>query len=347
MFLQVLRYIKNFLIHRLFESKMVTQHLLQKNPFFYTASPVESIGLKFIPNQSELFRYMYPSQCESFRTNPKNVLYLVRWKKVKNQSDLIGGKIPNKSEWIRARIDPNRIFNSNHSDPRSIQIDSDWKFGLDQSELDFIRIEDLARIHSDSCLRLNRIKSDWFSTFFIQRYTKRFSCWFVMIRIGSNTDIEINRYISDWLGMNFNPIFSPGSRLMKHGQKSIWLNPNQVFNLNYSELGLIQTEFSIRINPNECEVGIIRMDSDLKFGLDQSELGIIQIENLVRIWFGFIRIESDWFLTVYHKIRYKSFFGLVRNKCYPKFSPNPRPNYYWSQLRIYTDRKEWLLQRYL
>ena len=37
-------------------------------------NPGESIGLKFIPNQSEIFRYMYPSQCESFRTNPKNVL---------------------------------------------------------------------------------------------------------------------------------------------------------------------------------------------------------------------------------------------------------------------------------
>ena len=28
-------------------------------------------------NYSESFRYLYPSQCESFRTNPKNVLYLV------------------------------------------------------------------------------------------------------------------------------------------------------------------------------------------------------------------------------------------------------------------------------
>ena len=31
-----------------------------------------------------------------------------------------------------------------------------------------------------------------------------------MIRIGSDTDIGMNRNNSDWLGMNFNPILSPG-----------------------------------------------------------------------------------------------------------------------------------------
>ena len=49
---------------------------------------------------------------------------------------------------------------------------------------------------------------------------------------------------------------------------------NQVFNPNQSELGLIQTEFSIRINPNESEVRMIGINSDWKFGLNQSEFGI-------------------------------------------------------------------------
>ena len=31
-----------------------------------------------------------------------------------------------------------------------------------------------------------------------------------MIRIGSDTDIEMNRNSSDWLGMNSYPILSPG-----------------------------------------------------------------------------------------------------------------------------------------
>ena len=31
-----------------------------------------------------------------------------------------------------------------------------------------------------------------------------------MIRIGSDTDIRMNWNSSDWLGMNFNPILSPG-----------------------------------------------------------------------------------------------------------------------------------------
>ena len=31
-----------------------------------------------------------------------------------------------------------------------------------------------------------------------------------MIRIGSDTDIRMNRNSPDWLGMNFYPIISPG-----------------------------------------------------------------------------------------------------------------------------------------
>ena len=57
-------------------------------------------------------------------------------------------------------------------------------------------------------------------------------------------------------------------------------------------LGLIQTEFSIRINPNESEVGLIRINSDWKFDLDQSELGLIRNKNLVSDWFAFMRIHA-------------------------------------------------------
>ena len=49
-------------------------------------------------NYPDSFRFLNPSQCESSRTIPKNVLYLVLWKKVKNQSDLIRGINPNESE---------------------------------------------------------------------------------------------------------------------------------------------------------------------------------------------------------------------------------------------------------
>ena len=64
------------------------------------------------------------------------------------------------------------------------------------------------------------------------------------------------------------------SPLMKKGQKSIRLNlinsetsmrmnPNQYetpFNSDQSELGFIQIEFSIRINPNNSDIGFIRID---------------------------------------------------------------------------------------
>ena len=61
-----------------------------------------------------------------------------------------------------------------------IQINSDWKFGLDQSELGLIRNENLV--------------FDWFG----------------FIRIGSDIDIGMNRNNSDWLGINSYPILSPG-----------------------------------------------------------------------------------------------------------------------------------------
>ena len=92
----------------------------------------------FLRIYSDSFRYLYPSQCESFRTNPKNVLYLVWWKTVKNRSDLIRFNLRQQSGWIR--INPKPSF---QSELGFLRIDSDWKFDLDQSELGFIRIENL------------------------------------------------------------------------------------------------------------------------------------------------------------------------------------------------------------
>ena len=53
-----------------------------------------------------------------------------------------------------------------------------------------------ARIDSDWCLGINRIKLDWFLTVFHETRYKTF--------------LGLVRNSSDWLGMNFNPILSPG-----------------------------------------------------------------------------------------------------------------------------------------
>ena len=78
-----------------------------------------------------------------------------------------------------------------------IRIYSDWKLGLDQSELGWIWIENLIsnwfgfiRIDVSELIGLSRID---FWPFFIKRGTERFSDWFGMIRIGSDTDIGMNR----------------------------------------------------------------------------------------------------------------------------------------------------------
>ena len=51
---------------------------------FLSFNPIETLAEvsdrdSFRANQYyfDSFQYLYPSQCESFRTNPKNVLYLV------------------------------------------------------------------------------------------------------------------------------------------------------------------------------------------------------------------------------------------------------------------------------
>ena len=66
---------------------------------------------------------------------------------------------------------------------------SDWKLG------------------SHSFRLMPRTKLDWvgliFACFSLNEIQKVF-------RIGSDTNIGMNRNSSDWLGINFNPIFSPG-----------------------------------------------------------------------------------------------------------------------------------------
>ena len=84
------------------------------------------------------------------------------------------------------------------------------------------------------------------------------------------------------------------------------MNPNQIFSPKQSELGLIQTESSIRINMNESEVVMIRIDSNWKFGRIDSDW------KLGTDLFGLMPpIKSDWFFNVFYQTRYKTFFALV------------------------------------
>ena len=143
-------------------------------------------------NYSDSFRYLHPTRCESFRSNPKNQVFN-----------------PDQSESNRSRIVPNRIFNQNQSEWIQGRNDSDW--------IALIWIENLVsdwfgyiRIDVSELIGLSRIA---FWPFFIKRDTKRFPDWFGMIRIGSDTDIGMNRNSSDWLGMNLNPILSSGALL--------------------------------------------------------------------------------------------------------------------------------------
>ena len=116
--------------------------------------PSKSFGLKFIPNQSDLFRNLFPRQSELIRVNPKKLFNLVWCNSVKNQSVSIQ---VNPRLWIR--MNPDQSFNRNESEVGILRIDSDWEFRLNHSDLGFIWIKNFFRINSGW---KSRIESDWF-----------------------------------------------------------------------------------------------------------------------------------------------------------------------------------------
>ena len=128
--------------------------------------PGESIGLKFNPSQSELFRFnpisvsepmrIIPSQYDkpsvsrlmkngqkSIRLNPTNSETSIRRNLNKSITKFSIQINPNQSDieliWTEFSI---RI-NPNESKVGMIRIDSNWKFGLDQFEIELIWIENL------------------------------------------------------------------------------------------------------------------------------------------------------------------------------------------------------------
>ena len=105
----------------------------------------DSNSFRVNQNYSDSFRFLYPSQHESFRTNLKNVLYLLWWKTVKSRSDLVRFNPRQQSEWIRTNPKPR------------FQSKSKPNF---QSEI--IRIRTIP-IHSDFCIRANanHLESIW------------------------------------------------------------------------------------------------------------------------------------------------------------------------------------------
>ena len=100
----------------------------------------------------------------------------------------------NKFKSIWARIDINQISNPKQSELIRVGNDSDWKFGLDKSELGFIRI------NASDLTGINRIESDCFS---IDLHRTRLKTFFGMIRNGSKTDFLMTRnnfyFLGSWV----------------------------------------------------------------------------------------------------------------------------------------------------
>ena len=82
--------------------------------------PGKSFGWKFIPNQSGLFRNLFPRQSKLIRVNTKKVFNLVWCNSVKNQSVSI-----RVNPRLLFRMNPDQSVNPNDSEVRILRIDLD------------------------------------------------------------------------------------------------------------------------------------------------------------------------------------------------------------------------------
>ena len=138
--------------------------------------------MKFIPNQSDLFWNLYPSQSKFIRVNPKKVFNFVSCKSVENLCDLI---------WVN----PNQCLSPNESKIRIIRIENSVYIWI---ESDWI----LVWIKS---LGLTRTETNWF---LIDLHQTRLNLSCGLTQMGLNwlgIDFGMNQNKSDWLAMNFNP----------------------------------------------------------------------------------------------------------------------------------------------
>ena len=228
--------------------------------------PGGSIGLKFIPSQSELSRFIpisvsnpmwiIPNQSEeclvsrlmkkgpkSIQLNPINSETSIRMNP--NQSETkFSIQINPSSDWSK----PSFQSESVRMNPRSelfglIQIDSDWKLGLDQSELGF-----------------------WTNP-----KNVLYLVWWKIVKNQSDSIRFIPRHQSEWIQTNPKPSCQ-------------------------SEFGLIQTEFSIRINLNQSVSFRPRIHSDWFWLKTRFRSIRPRTYSDWKLGFGLVQIHSDSFL---------------------------------------------------
>ena len=73
---------------------------------------------------------------------------------------------------------------------------------------------------------------------------------------------------------------------------------------------------SLQIIPTSDLFELSRIKNSVWINSSLNWFGFIRIDALD--WIGMSRIESDWFLVVFHQTRYKTFFGLVRKQIFDR-----------------------------
>ena len=141
--------------------RFVFIQIKELNLIYFQLIPGESIGLKFILNQSELFRFIpisvsepmgiFPNESEklfvsrlmkngqtSMRLNPINSERSIRMNSNQSETKFSIQINQNQSELGLIQTEFSIRIHPNESKAGMIQIGSDWKFSLDQSEIGLI-----------------------------------------------------------------------------------------------------------------------------------------------------------------------------------------------------------------
>ena len=159
-----------------------------------------------------------------------------------NESDLFRA-IPVQSEWIQARIDPNRSVHLDHFDPTSIQISD--SLGL------------------KTWFGFNRIYSDW-SIGLIWNESDRFIAW-----QGLEKYYGMAWILSEWNSIRVNLMYSEPIR------KSFWF----LFDINRLKINFLNPGSIPGINPNESESIQAWIDANRFFNLDHFDPRSIPIDS--------------------------------------------------------------------
>ena len=107
--------------------------------------------------------------------------------------------------------------------------------------------------------------------------------------------------------------------ILLQAEVSFRMNPSLFYNPIQSQLGFIETQFSMRINPNNSDLGFIWIENLVSINPSSDLFVFIKIKNLVRIhsdlFLGLMRNESHWVGLIFDKLKIRESKWNALSRC--------------------------------